>query len=304
MRDIVSHSCRQPSSPSIKSLLPLQTEAGNNLWKDQDMSKINMVATNAAGETEVLMVQDEASFGVSSGYTFLNDTIYGLIGVINKDGELVNLRQFNVREVSEHYNDIYGLYGGDTPALASALHSYFQETGTAGINGLAELPVSNDSSLWNLQSSPSYRKSVLDRVTWVVGATMTRHDVGDFTVDSRGGTEQFPTYSSEHGISVDTVSLGRRLNITRGELQLKLRDYMVRIGEARGGRRRYERAAVDYSNKQMKRIAAFREHYAHVLNQTVINQNSLAILTDMVAKRITNVPFRKVYRTGADSWTI
>ena len=75
-------------------------------------------------------------------------------------------------------------------------------------------------------------------------------------------------------------------------------------GEARGGRPRYERAAVDYSSKQMKRIAAFCERYAHVLNQTVINQNSLAILSDMVAKRITNVPFRKVYRTGADSWTI
>ena len=79
---------------------------------------------------------------------------------------------------------------------------------------------------------------------------------------------------------------------------------MIRIGEARGGRRRYERAAVDYSDKQMKRIAAYREHYSRVLNQTVINQNSLAILSDMVAKRITNVPFRKVYRTGADSWTI
>jgi len=262
-----------------------------------------MVATNARGETEVLMVQDEKTSSVPSGYTFLNDAAYGLIGVLNKDGELVNLRQFIVRE-TPGTPDIYGLYGGDTPALASALYSYFQETGTAGINGLAELPVSNDSSLWNLQSSPSYRKSVLDRVTWMAGATMTRHDVGDFTVDTRGGTEQFPTYSSEHGISVDTVSLGRRLNITRGELQLKLRDYMVRIGEARGGRRRFQREAVDYSDKQMKRIAAFREHYSRVLNQTVINQNSLAILTDMVAKRITNVPFRKVYRTGADSWTI
>ena len=58
---------------------------------------------------------------------------------------------------------------------------------------------------------------------------MTRHDVGDFTVDTRGGTEQFPTYSSEHGISVDTVSLGRRLNITRSELQKKLGQYMVKI---------------------------------------------------------------------------
>ena len=268
------------------------------------MSKINMVATNAKGETEILMVQDEQSFGVPSGYTFLNDTIYGLIGVINKDGELVNLRQFNVREVTEHYNDIYGLYGGDTPALASALVPYFQETGTAGIYGLAELPVSNDSSLWNLQHSNAFRASALDRVTWMAGAHMTRHDIGDFTVDSRGGTEQFPTYSSEHGISVDTVSLGRRLNITRSELQKKLGQYMVRIGEARGGRRRYDRASVDYSDKQMKRIAAFREHYSRVLNQTVINQNSLAILSDMVAKRITNVPFRKVYRTGADSWTI
>ena len=138
----------------------------------------------------------------------------------------------------------------------------------------------------------------------MAGAHMTRHDIGDFTVDSRGGTEQFPTYSSDHGISVDTVSLGRRLNITRSELQKKLGQYMVRIGEARGGRRRYDRASVDYSDKQMKRIAAFREHYSRVLNQTVINQNSLAILSDMVAKRITNVPFRKVYRTGADSWTI
>ena len=183
------------------------------------MSKINMVATNAKGETEILMVQDEQSFGVPSGYTFLNDTIYGLIGVINKDGELVNLRQFNVREVTEHYNDIYGLYGGDTPALASALVPYFQETGTAGIYGLAELPVSNDSSLWNLQHSNAFRASALDRVTWMAGAHMTRHDIGDFTVDSRGGTEQFPTYSSDHGISVDTVSLGRRLNITRSELQ-------------------------------------------------------------------------------------
>ena len=268
------------------------------------MSKINMVATNAKGETEILMVQDEQSFGVPSGYTFLNDTIYGLIGVINKDGELVNLRQFNVREVTEHYNDIYGLYGGDTPALASALVPYFQETGVAGIYGLAELPVSNDSSLWNLQHSTAYRASALDRTTWMVGANMTRHDIGDFIVDSRGGTEQFPTYSSKHGISVDTVSLGRRLNITRGELQKKLGDYMVRIGESRGGRRRYEREAVDYSEKQQRRIAAYREHYARVLNQTVINQNSLAILSDMVAKRITNVPFRKVYRTGADSWTI
>jgi hypothetical protein len=130
------------------------------------MSKINMVATNAAGETEILMVQDEASFGVSSGYTFLNDTVYGLIGVINKEGALVNLRQFTVQEVSENYNNIYGLWGGDTPALASALHSYFQETGVAGIYGLAELPVSNDSSLWNLQHSTAYRASVLDRVTW------------------------------------------------------------------------------------------------------------------------------------------
>lgn len=273
--------------------------------EDQDdMSKINMVATNASGATEILMVQDEASFGVSSGYTFLNDTVYGLIGVIDKDGELVNLRQFTVREVSEHYNDIYGLWGGDTPALASALHSYFQETGVAGIYGLAELPVSNESSVWPLQYSNAFRASVLDRVTWLAGAHMTRHDIGDFTVDTRGGTEQFPTYSSEHGISVDTVSLGRRLNITRGELQKKLGDYMVRIGEARGPRRRYERAAYDYSEKQQRRIAAFREHYARVLNQTVINQNSLAILSDMVAKRITNTPVRKVYRTGADSWTI
>jgi hypothetical protein len=268
------------------------------------MSKINMVATNAAGETEILMVQDEASFGVSSGYTFLNDTVYGLIGVINKEGALVNLRQFTVQEVSENYNNIYGLWGGDTPALASALHSYFQETGVAGIYGLAELPVSNDSSLWNLQHSTAYRASVLDRVTWLAGANMTRHDIGDFTVDTRGGTEQFPTYSSEHGISVDTVSLGRRLNITRSELQKKLGQYMVRIGEARGPRPRYERAAYDYSEKQQRRIAAFREHYSRVLNQTVINQNSLAILSDMVAKRITNVPFRKVYRTGADIWTI
>ena len=268
------------------------------------MSKINMVATNAAGETEILMVQDEATAGTPAGYTFLNDTVYGLVAVLNKDGELVNLRQFNVREVTEHYNDIYGLYGGDTPALASALVPYFQETGVAGIYGLAELPVSNDSSLWNLQHSTTYRMSVLERVTWLAGAYMTRHDIGDFIVDSRGGTEQFPTYSSEHGISVDTVSLGRRLNITRGELQKKLGDYMIRIGEARGPRRRYERASVDYSDKQMRRIAAYREHYSRVLNQTVINQNSLAILTDMVAKRITNVPYRKVYRTGADSWTI
>ena len=268
------------------------------------MAKINMVATNAKGETEVLMVQDEATVGTPTGYTFLNDTVYGLVAVLNKDGELVNLRQFTVREVSEHYNDIYGLYGGDTPALASALYPYFQETGTAGIYGLAELPVSNESSVWALQYSNAYRASVLDRVTWLAGATMTRHDIGDFVVDSRGGTEQFPTYSSEHGISVDTVSLGRRLNITRGELQKKLGDYMVRIGEARGPRPRYEREAVDYSEKQQRRIAAYREHYARVLNQTVINQNSLAILTDMVAKRITNVPYRKVYRTGADSWTI
>ena len=271
------------------------------------MSKINMVATNASGSTEILMVQDEQTFGVPSGYTFLNGsepTVYGLVAVLNKDDELTNLRQFSVREVSEHYNDIYGLYGGDTPALASALYPYFQETGTAGIYGLAELPVSNENSLWNLQHSTAYRASVLDKVTWLAGASMTRNDIGDFIVDSRGGTEQFPTYSSEHGISVDTVSLGRRLNITRGELQKKLGDYMVRIGEARGPRPRYERAAVDYSEKQMKRIAAFREHYSRVLNQTVINQNSLAILSDMVAKRITNVPFRKVYRTGADSWTI
>ena len=267
------------------------------------MSKINMVATNAKGETEILMVQDEATAGTPSGYTFLNDTVYGLVAVLNKDGELVNLRQFTVRDTS-FTADIYGLWGGDTPALASALYPYFQETGTAGIYGLAELPVSNDSSLWNLQHSNAFRASALDRVTWLAGAYMTRHDIGDFTVDTRGGTEQFPTYSSEHGISVDTVSLGRRLNITRGELQKKLGDYMVRIGEARGGRRRYEREAVDYSEKQMKRIAAYREHYSRVLNQTVINQNSLAILSDMVAKRITNVPFRKVYRTGADSWTI
>ena len=267
------------------------------------MAKINMVATNAKGETEVLMVQDEATAGTPAGYTFLNDTVYGLVAVLDKDGELANLRQFTVREVSEHYNDITGLWGGDTPALASALYPYFQETGVAGIYGLAELPVYNDDSLWNLQHSAAYRKSALDRVTWLAG-NMTRHDIGDFIVDSRGGTEQFPTYSSEHGISVDTVSLGRRLNITRGELQKKLGDYMVRIGEARGGRRRYEREAYDYSDKQMRRIAAYREHYARVLNQTVINQNSLAILTDMVAKRITNVPFRKVYRTGADSWTI
>lgn len=271
--------------------------------RPRQMSKINMVATNASGATEILMVQDEQSFGTPTGYTFLNNAAYGLVAVI-KDGELENTRPFLVHEVSEHYNDIYGLYGGDTPALASALVPYFQETGVAGIYGLAELPVTNDNSLWNLQHSTAYRASALERVTWMIGATMTRHDVGDFTVDTRGGTEQFPTYSSEHGISVDTVSLGRRLNITRGELQLKLRDYMVRIGESRGGRRRYERAAADYSNKQMKRIAAYREHYANCLNQTVINQNSLAIITDMVAKRITNVPFRKVYQTGADSWTI
>ena len=267
------------------------------------MSKINMVATNASGATEILMVQDEQSFGTPTGYTFLNNAAYGLIAVI-KNGELENMRPFLVHEVSENYNDVYGLYGGDTPALASALAPYFQETGVAGIYGLAELPVSNDSSVWSLQHSNAFRASALDRVTWLVGANMTRHDIGDFTVDTRGGTEQFPTYSSEHGISVDTVSLGRRLNITRGELQKKLGDYMVRIGESRGGRRRYERAAVDYSEKQQRRIAAYREHYARVLNQTVINQNSLAILTDMVAKRITNVPFRKVYRTGADSWMI
>ena len=271
--------------------------------EDQDMSKINMVATNAAGETEVLMVQDEASFGVSSGYTFLNDTIYGLIAVL-KDGELTATRPFLVQEMSPNYTSVYGLWGGNTPALASALVDYFQETGTAGVHGLAGLPVSNETDLYNLGHSHIFRASVLEQMNWQIGANMTRHDVGDFTVDTRGGTEQFPTYSSEHGISVDTVSLGRRLNITRSELQKKLGQYMVRIGEARGGRPRYERAAVDYSSKQMKRIAAFRERYAHVLNQTVINQNSLAILSDMVAKRITNVPYRKIYRTGADSWTI
>ena len=259
-----------------------------------------MVATNASGATEVLMLQDES--GVS-GYTFLNNALYGLIAVL-KDGELTAMRPFMVHEISSHYNDVYGLYGGDTPALASALHPLFQEKGTAGLYDLAILPVTNENSLWNLQHSTLYRASAVDRVTWMIGANMTRHDVGDFVVDTRGGTEQFPTYSSEHGISVDTVSLGRRLNITRGELQKKLGDYMIKIGEARGGRRRFQREAADYSEKQTKRIAAYREHYAHVLNQTVINQNSLAILTDMVAKRITNVPFRKVYRTGADSWTI
>ena len=104
--------------------------------EDQDMSKINMVATNAAGETEVLMVQDEASFGVSSGYTFLNDTIYGLIAVL-KDGELTATRPFLVQEMSPNYTSVYGLWGGNTPALASALVDYFQETGTAGVHGLA-----------------------------------------------------------------------------------------------------------------------------------------------------------------------
>ena len=267
------------------------------------MAKINMVATNASGATEILMVQDEKSPSVSSGYTFLNNALYGLIAVL-KDGELTATRPFLVQEVSPNYNSVYGLWGGDTPALASALVDYFQETGTAGVHGLAGLPVSNETDLYNLGHSHIFRASVSEQMNWTVGANMTRHDVGDFTVDTRGGTEQFPTYSSEHGISVDTVSLGRRLNITRNELQKKLGEHMVRIGEARGGRPRYERAAVDYSSKQMKRIAAFRERYAHVLNQTVINHNSLAILSDMVSKRITNVPYRKIYRTGSDSWTI
>ena len=263
------------------------------------MTKINIVATNAEGNHEVLLLQSEAG---QSGYTFLNDAVYGTIAVI-RDGKLDNLRQFLVQEVSENYNSIYGLYGGDTPALASALHSYFQEAGTAGVYGLAELPVQNSSSIYPLGYSRDFRKSVLERVEWTVGAGMVRHDIGDFTVDTRGGTEQFPTYTKE-GISVDTVSLGRRLNITRTDLHKRLSKYMVKIGEARGGRARFLRGGADYSAAHMKKIAEFRARYAQVLNQTLVHQNSLAILADMVSKRITDVPYRKVWRTGSDSWTI
>ena len=53
------------------------------------MTKINIVATNASGDHEILMLQDEPG---QSGYTFLHDAVYGPIAVL-RDGKLDNLRQ-------------------------------------------------------------------------------------------------------------------------------------------------------------------------------------------------------------------